>query len=623
MEATYRLNKSHVNIEDGKRRYMPGLDGIRALAVLVVVAYHFGWRGASGGLLGVNVFFVLSGYLIMDLLVEEYRSKGRIDLKRFWFRRARRLLPALLLMLLVVSVILFISDSSRFVSIRGDIWAAIMYMSNWYFIYHDVSYFESFGPASPFGHLWSLAVEEQFYLLLPLLLFGIIRFTNPTCGKLALYLLIGAAVSFGTMVLLYDPNTDPSRVYYGTDTRAFGFLIGAALALAWPSRILATPLSRKGTVVLDVVGAIGGAIVAYMIVFTGEYDEWLYRGGMVVLSVAAALVIAAAVSPFTTVSKLLAWKPLRWVGQRSYGIYLLHYPIIVLTAPANPNMKAGLLLQLVLLVVMIWLAALSYKFVESPFVESSTLIEGWKRSKIELRKRVNQTAFIRRRRLSVLLSIGMIVLLCVSCAQRESETTGASSKEVKQEMIQGETTDKLKEEPKEEPELHELLIQSQDVQTPSLLSDGVTAIGDSVLLGVAPELEKLVPGIMIDAKVSRQMKDALAIVQQLESENRLGKCVIVELGTNGPFTSDTLTNLLDTLGAERQIILINTRVPRNWQDKVNQELSRAGEERSNVKIIDWYSYSANQSGWLTKDGIHLQPEGAKAYASLVAETISN
>ncbi|MDN9012629.1 acyltransferase family protein [Brevibacillus laterosporus] len=618
----YRLNKPHVNIEGGSRRYMPGLDGIRALAVLVVVAYHFGWSGVSGGLLGVNVFFVLSGYLIMDLLVEEYRSRGRIDLKRFWFRRARRLLPALLLMLLVVSVILVILDSSRFVSIRGDIWAAIMYMSNWYFIYHDVSYFESFGPASPFGHLWSLAVEEQFYLLLPLLLFGIIRFTKPTCGKLALYLLVGAAVSFGTMVLLYDPNTDPSRVYYGTDTRAFGFLIGAALALAWPSRILATPLSRKGAVVLDIVGAIGGAIVASMIVFTGEYDEWLYRGGMVVLSVAAALVIAAAVSPFTTVSKLLAWKPLRWVGQRSYGIYLLHYPIIVLTAPANPDTKVSFFLQLVLLVVIIWLAALSYKFVESPFIESSTLIEGWKQSKLKLRKNINQT-FIRRRRLSVLLSISMIVLLCVSCAQRVSETSGASSEEVKQEMTQGDTKDELKEERKEEPELHELLIQSQNVQTSALQSDGVTAIGDSVLLGVAPELEKLVPGIIIDAKVSRQMKDAQAIVQQLESEKRLGKCVIIELGTNGPFTSDTLTNLLDTLGEERQIILINTRVPRNWQDKVNQELSRAGEERSNVKVIDWHSYSANQSGWLTNDGIHLQPEGAKAYASLVAETISN
>ena len=349
------------------QRYLPGLDGLRALAVLAVIAYHeqLGW--APGGLLGVAVFFTLSGYLITDLLLGQWSACGRLQLADFWLRRARRLLPALFVMLAAVTAWVTLMDRTRLAGLRGAVAAAATYSSNWYLIAADQSYFARFAPPSPLDHLWSLAVEEQFYLLWPwLLLLGLCCLRTRRAGALrwlALPTLALAAASATAMFLLYHPGLDPTRVYEGTDTRAFGLFIGAALAMVWPSRRLAAP-ARRARVLLDGAGFAGLAVIALMIWRVGQYSPFAYRGGLVVLSLAAAAVTAGAAAPGSLVGLTLGWRPLRWIGVRSYGIYLWHYPVIVLTSP--PDAGEDLPRAAVQIAASVILAALSWRFVEEP-----------------------------------------------------------------------------------------------------------------------------------------------------------------------------------------------------------------------------------------------------------------
>ena len=327
------------------QRYMPGLDGLRALAVLAVIAYHLqpGW--AQGGLLGVGVFFTLSGYLITDLLLGQRDAVGHLRLGNFWLRRARRLLPALFLMLAVVVAWVTLLDRSQLPALRGDVLAAALYVSNWWNIFRHASYFSNFGPPPPLDHLWSLAVEEQFYLVWPFLLWLGLRYVRGRY-RLAGLTLVGAALSATVMALLYQPGVDPTRVYEGTDTRAFGLLVGAALAMVWPSRRLGAGLSVRRRLLLDGAGVVGLVVIALLIWRTDQYSVFLYRGGMVLLSVATVLVVAALAHPASWLGPALGWKPLRWLGVRSYGIYLWHWPIIVLTTPTEQrgvNLSLGVL----------------------------------------------------------------------------------------------------------------------------------------------------------------------------------------------------------------------------------------------------------------------------------------
>ncbi len=349
------------------QRYMPGLDGLRALAVLAVIAYHeqFGW--ASGGLLGVGVFFTLSGFLITSLLIEQWSRRGKIKLGEFWLGRARRLLPALFVMLAVVTAWVTVADRARLASLRGAVGAAAGYFSNWYLISKNQSYFARFAPPAPLDHLWSLAVEEQFYLLWPLLLIGgllLLRSRGKTAPR---WLIIPtaalSAVSMLAMASLYRPGVDPTRVYEGTDTRAFGLLIGVILALAWPVGRTPNP-GKVGRSLLDLTGIAGLATIGLMIWRVGEYSAFAYSGGLVLLSVATAAVVATTACPGSLVGLALGWRPLRWIGARSYGIYLWHYPVIVLTTPANS--KPDLARATLQIAAAIVIAALSWRFIEEP-----------------------------------------------------------------------------------------------------------------------------------------------------------------------------------------------------------------------------------------------------------------
>ena len=599
----------------GTGRYMAGLDGLRALAVLGVIAYHLGLSFAPGGLLGVDVFFVLSGYLITDLLASEWLETGKIEFKNFWLRRARRLLPALFLMLIVIVGWLLLSNSAQLASVRGDVLASIAYVSNWWFIFHKVSYFASFGPPSPLGHLWSLAVEEQFYLLWPLLLWCGLRYI-PRRGLLGL-ILVGAASSALLMVVLYHPGTDPSRVYYGTDTRAFSLLIGAALAFLWPSRKLSTnisPLARAG---IDLAGVAGLLGILYMFWNTNEYETFLYQGGMVLCSVSAAVLVAALAHPASRLGKAMGWAPLRWLGERSYGIYLWCFPVIVLTTPVvvgEVNVER-MIFQIALIIV---LAALSWRFIEDPIrhgalqrlwatLRTKAVLPEWtQHDRGRIIKSIWAATIVAGLALSVFL-VGMIVnrpnaSVSSAIALTSSSDTASSAGAT---PIPGPalTTDTAGKGPN------------------ATSGKGVTAIGDSVMVDLAPYLTNMLPGIIIDGEVGRQPIYTEPVVEQLRSEGKLGDRVIIELGTNGPFTSDQLNALLDSLGPVQQIVLANTREPRPWQNVVNAILAQVAASRPNVTLIDWYDASKGHGSFFCPDGVHLEPAGCWYYAKLITKAV--
>ena len=398
------------------QKYLPGLDGLRALAVTAVVAYHLGYGWAQGGLLGVGVFFTLSGYLITDILVGQFAAKGRMKLKDFWLRRARRLLPALFVMLAVVTVWVNGFARSFVPGYRGDVIASGLYVNNWWYIEQHNSYYARFAPPAPLDHLWSLAVEEQFYLIWPwvvLLMVWVagrmmkrrragglgtgwlgaggsgagglgtggsaasadaaeLAGASPYLSQRARWVMAGVALALAAasaieMVLLYHPGYDPTRVYEGTDTRAFALLIGAAVAIVWPTRRGGRTLTAGPRRVLDGAGLVGLAVIGLLVWRTNQYSSFMFDGGMVLLSVATAVVVAAVATPGGLVGVALGCRPLRWIGVRSYGIYLWHYPIIVLTAPpGSAGNPVSPLRALALVAATVAVAALSWKLIEEP-----------------------------------------------------------------------------------------------------------------------------------------------------------------------------------------------------------------------------------------------------------------
>jgi peptidoglycan/LPS O-acetylase OafA/YrhL len=636
-------------IQSGQR-YMPGLDGLRALAVIAVITYHLGLGFAGGGLLGVAVFFTLSGYLITDLLLGRWIA-GQLRLGEFWLRRARRLLPALFVVLAVVTAWVTLADTDRLEALKSEVGAASGYFSNWWLIAEEISYFARFGPPSPLGHLWSLAIEEQFYLLWPFLLvvgLSVVRERDnklPDRPRLACLTLALAGGSILAMALLYQPGFDSSRVYYGTDTRAFGLLFGAALAMVWPSRALTSSITVGARRILDGLGAAGLVVIGFLIWRTDQYSAFLYPGGLVLLSVATVLVIAALVHPATRLGVALGWGPLRWLGVRSYGIYLWHFPIIVLTTVGltggvDPVLHTDVDLPRAVLQVAatIVLAALSWRFVEEP-VRRGALGRLWK----QFRSGAWRPGMVPLRRWLAVAAGGAVLAVAgtgLAAVSPDSEPgtdglapgtpveDGAGPPVPAKALAPGSATTSC-----------DAVVHIGDSTSEGLVSSdylpnrkqrlgpqyaGVGATEQHIEISGATSIVETLPG----------QPNAYEVAQDLIADGYEG-CWVLALGTND--TADVfvgssvgldtrIDRMMSLLGSE-PVLWITTKslVDSGPYSAANMELWNAalGEacaEYQNMRVYDWASVA--RDGWFIPDGIHYTSPGYAARGRLIAHALA-
>jgi peptidoglycan/LPS O-acetylase OafA/YrhL len=658
-------------------RYIPGLDGLRAVAVLAVIAYHVNLGWAQGGLLGVGVFFTLSGYLITDLLLGRSGTSGGLRLGDFWMRRARRLLPALILMLAVVIAWVALFHPSQLPDLRGNVVAASLYMSNWWLIFQHVSYFARFGPPSPLGHLWSLAVEEQFYLLWPWLLWLGLRFTperNPGSGRrprLAVATLILAAASAVAMALLYHPGFDPSRVYDGTDTRAFGLLIGAALAVVWPSRRPRVGNDAKLSRTLDVMGLIGLVVIGLLVWRTNQYSPFPYRGGMVVLSVATAVVVLAVVNPGSRLGRVLGMRPLRWLGVRSYGIYLWHFPVIVLTAGALRG-RFDLPRASLQVLATVALAALSWRLVEEPILRGGRLPSfspaRWYRAAVSRWTWVTSTAA-----LAFLAAVAVILGGVVPTASSPSFASGVAGApaQLRTTTAPGTTPDPpasgssvrlFDPDPLFPPDLPVDAVPSPPTTAAPAPGSATTTSCQSVVHFGDSTSESLIssdylpdPSERLGAQYARvgarnqylEIEGGTSIVETIPgtpNAYELAKalvargyhgCWVLALGTND--TADVYVGSHVSLAAriQRMMSIIGGQ-PAMWvnvrslvatgpysetdMQQWNRALVQACQAYPNMRVYDWAS--AVQPAWFISDGIHYSTPGSAARARLIASALA-
>ncbi|AEP87556.1 acyltransferase family protein [Bacillus spizizenii] len=628
-------------------RYIPGLDGLRAFAVLSVIAYHLNFNWANGGFIGVGIFFVLSGYLITSILLPAHGNDISLDFRDFWVRRIRRLLPAAYLMIFsaVIWVVLF--DRELLHTVRGDAISSLLYISNWYFIFHKLSYFDSFGSPSPLKNLWSLAIEEQFYMIWPMfLVVGMYIFKSR--ARLAAVVSLLALCSAVMMSILYEPGADPSRVYYGTDTRSFELLIGCALALVWPMKRLSSnrlPSKLKHTLHATELSAF--CILVLCVYFTDEYEPFLYRGGMLLISMVAAILIACVCHPSSFLGNLLSWRPLRWLGTRSYGIYLWHYPVIVLSTPVQ-EIGNPVFWHIVLKVIVTFiLAELSYHFIEKP-IRTQGFRFFFRRVFIHRIREWKTTTVLSK------MSIGFVILAVLIFAgglsglageqkhptkwtyssQETNADTSQASEDRKNAAVdkdkendaEQKTTDSHQDQKENKNNGQETSknkdTQSQQEKEPADSDKEVLAIGDSVMLDIASHLRQSLSHVTIDGKVGRQMSQALELTREYKSFNQPNKAVIIELGTNGYFTDSQIEQLLQAF-SKAHIYLVNTRVPRQWESKVNESLKYQASAHKNVTLVDWHTEALQHPEYFTPDGVHLVPQGAKALTGLIVEAMES
>ncbi|MGH2686737.1 MAG: acyltransferase family protein, partial [Actinomycetota bacterium] len=612
----------------GRRRaavpHRPGIDGLRALAVAAVVAYHAEATWLPAGFLGVDVFFVISGYLICSLILAEHDQTGQVSLGAFWRRRARRLLPALFALLAGVTVAAIAVAPDAVSRLRGDVVAALAYVSNWWQIIGDQSYFDSFGRPPLLRHLWSLAVEEQFYLVFPVAMAVGLRVFGRHRGAL-----VAAAVALGgasalLMAAMFSPADDPSRVYYGTDTRAVGLFAGVALAAVWPPGRLQETVRTSARVVLDGLGVLSVVALVALMGTLGDASPGLYRGGFAVTAVASAVAIAVAAHPASRFGQVLSREPFQWIGTRSYAIYLWHWPVFMVTRPDLDMSLRGVPLLGLRLAATGLLAEASWRLVEQP-VRSGAALRWWREAGGIVRARAvlggAVTCLLVAGGLLVaappappeLLADGETAVVPVLPPEPSSTvpTSAPPTTVATTATTAPPTTATIA--PAVSPPTTKPAPTTAPAPPPPPPEGAVLAIGDSVMLSGRYALTAQSAGnVYIDARVARQADEGIDALQGYRDRGELARfsAVVIHLGTNGPLRNEHFARLAQLVEGVPRVVVVNVRVPRRWEGESNGTIGGSVPQHPAMRLADWYAASG-EPGTLGSDGVHPTRRGAE------------
>ena len=610
-------------MSNSKSKYLPSIDSLRALAVLAVIIYHVDVNYLPGGFLGVDLFFVLSGYLISSLIIKEFRKTGTVNLYNFYIRRARRLLPAVYFMITIGLVVMVLFNEVLLRKSHLDAIFGYIYSSNWWYIFHKLDYFDSFGAQSPFKHLWSLAIEEQFYMIFPLLFLLVNGKKKSKDGtyklnKNFLYVVLGLIlVSLIAHILLFDIN-NISRIYFGTDTRAFSLLVGVIGAILYPMERLHSKVTPQQNMIYSVVSLASIATLITVMVYTSEYNTWLYRGGFLLVAILGLIVIISSGKQHTLMSKLLSFKPIVFSGKISYSLYLWHFPILVLTTPVSEIGNPNIFFVILRIVLTFAVAIVSYVFVETPIRKLgfknyiNAIFKKLKKRSRKFRKIYAGIIGL----VSVLFLMGIFgksVPFISTAFVKEMETNketqfvnNGNNKDNNQEKSSDSNKDKKE--------------NKEDKNNSDKKYSSVLVMGDSLTVDIGEKFQELYPGAVIDGKIGRQLYVAVEEAKNYSKYNNENSAIIFQLGTNGPFTESQIEELVKEFD-KADIYFVNIKVPRAWEKTVNAALKETQEKHSNVKIIDWYSVANSTKDLFEPDRVHLNQAGIAEMVTLIEKNL--
>ena len=610
-----------------KRRYITGLDGIRAIAVIMVLAYHLKLALFKSGFLGVTVFFVLSGYLITGILISEVEEEGTIDLKNFWLRRIRRLVPAVMSMAVVIIFVSAVVNRIIFTKGCKDFLASVLGFNNWWQIFNKVSYFEAAGVPSPFTHCWSLAIETQFYLIYPLILLGIYKLVKSRGeGRAKRGLLFAgvtlllALISVILMIVLFDPQQDASRVYYGTDTRAFSLLFGALLAILWEYRMVPRRLSASVNMVL---GSVSFAVLLVMTIAINGSSNFWYRGGQFVGTILTVLVIYTVSGRKTWLSRFLSNPVLKWIGDRSYSIYLWHYPIILLI---SKGIKASWWITLIEIVLSVVLAELSYRFIETPIRhgiigEYLNILRSRPKSRQEKKRQVQ----VARRSLKVIAGTFVLtvsLILCMIFVPKKNALDTLQKRESKAKETGKMTEEQLAKQKANGSESEDTICTTDLTDDEILEGLNLLLIGDSIAVDVTDDFYEMFPNSVSDTKIGRITSLGKQVLDSYIDEKKWeGEGVIFASLSNSPINGE-LEDIREKIGKDMPLFLTTVRIPHDtFEEESNSKIKKFVEENDHTYLIDWYAASEGHDEYFDADDTHLLSAGAKAYAKCIKEAV--
>ncbi|MFM9099270.1 MAG: acyltransferase family protein [Actinomycetota bacterium] len=579
-------------------RYIQSVDGLRAVAVIAVLLYHLGIDWIPGGFLGVDLFFVISGYVITGLILDSIDRSGGLDLRAFYLSRIRRLVPALIAMVVFTTIYIGVYAPETVRRFLNDLPYVFTGTMNWALVNRQQDYFEAIGRPPLLQHTWSLAVEAQFYLIWPLVLLFVLRYFGK---KNISFVALAIALASGFALFIYSVQIDiresaVSHVYFGTDTHSIGLFLGAALAVSWKPQNLTKEISKRAQDFVDLIGVFGflGLLSAFL--FINESDPTLYRVAFPLTAIFGCATLISVIHPASRFAPILSTKPALWIGERSYGIYLWHWIVFQLTRPSLDLVGDDWALYSLRVLIVFALADISYRYIETPVRRGS--FELWLRG---MKYRTRAVRF--RQKFSALLAIALTLfattLVSINAIERADQI--AAQEERAREEAATATED--------------------DVVTDSA-TPGLWVTGDSVILGIRNVLASFERIELINARVGRQITELIEVART-DQKFVAGSTVILNLGNNNRLVEKDVIELMEIIKNQPRIIIVNTAVPRSWRDENNAIIANVASRYPNATLVDWNLLSANHPEYFASDGVHLNPPGVNAYVSAILEKLKS